>query len=946
MSGCSPMTTPPSFLSGGGEMGQRIREYDWSQSVLGPPDSWPPALTTLASVILGAEQAMFIVWGHQRVLLYNNAYATILGIKHPAALGNDILQVWSEIRADLTPLVNQAYAGHPVHMDDIMLVMHRRGYAEETHFSFSYTPVRDTDGQVSGLFCPCVETTAQVLAKRKMQEEGDRQRRLFQQAPGFIAGLIGPEHVFEFTNSAFERLFGARQLIGRRVRDAYPELDGQGFFEALDEVYTTGRRRVFSEAPMTLQPHPEQVLETYYLNFIYEPVLDDGGQVTGIFVQGYDVSDAFRAQAALRESEQRFAALAQALPTIVWTADGTGHSEWLNERAYEYSGAAAGSLVGEGWQTLIHEEDRSEVMRAWLTAIETGKPLTCELRLRRQDGEYRWHLARAVPLVSESGEITRWFGTNTDIEDQKQAAEALSKRNSRLQRRVAQRTLERDRVWRNSRDLLAVIDQQGFYRSANPAWADILGYTPEQIEGRHFSDLIHPEDVVASRIALGQAFEANLTSFEIRYLHRNGSLRWVSWHTSAEGEYCYAYGRDITGAKRQAQALREAEEQLRQAQKMEAVGQLTGGIAHDFNNLLTGIIGSLELMMTRVEQGRGQTISRYAQAAMQSAQRAAALTHRLLAFARRQPLSPTEVQADRLVRNMRELIQRTLGPRFRLRLRAETDLWPTICDPYQLESALLNICINARDAMPDGGLLTIELFNTRREDHWPTAQTPPRHGDYVAIRLTDTGVGMTADVMARVIEPFFTTKPLGQGTGLGLSMVYGFAKQSEGHLDIASAIGEGSSFTLYLPRYLGGAMVEPEELPQIESRRRTTATVLVVEDESLVRELLIEALRELGYVVMHAADGKAGRRQLGAASHIDLLITDIGLPGLDGRTLASEAVASHPSIKVLYITGYAQEPSFASALEPGVRELITKPFLVATLKARVVKLLEQDQAPS
>ncbi|WP_304638649.1 hybrid sensor histidine kinase/response regulator [Pseudomonas sp.] len=940
MAGSSPVPALPSFLSGGGEMGQRIREYDWAHSPLGPPEAWSPALSTLVGVILGAEQAMFVAWGPRKIMLYNDAYANILGSKHPAALGQEFFEAWGEVRNELTPLVDQVWEGTPVHMDDIALILHRSGYPEEAHFSFSYTPVRDIDGRINGLFCPCVETTVQVLTKRRQQEENDRHRRLFQQAPGFIAGLTGPEHVFEFTNAAFERLFGARKLVGRRVRDAYPELEGQGFFEALDEVYRTGRRRVFSEEPITLQSGPGTALVTFYLNFIYEPVLDESGQVTGIFVQGYDVSDTFRAQAALRDSEQRFTALAEALPTIVWTAHADGESEWLNEQAYRYSGVASGKLAGSGWQELIHEDDRAETLRAWRQALKSGAPLTCELRLRRRDGEYRWHLARAVPIVNDSGEITRWFGTNTDIEDQKQAAEALSKRNSRLQRRVAQRTLERDRVWRNSRDLLAVIDQAGIYLSANPAWADILGYAPEQIEGRHFSELVHPEDVSASHVALGQAFDADLTSFEIRYLHRDGSLRWVSWHTSAEGRYCYAYGRDITSAKQQAQALRDAEEQLRQAQKMEAVGQLTGGIAHDFNNLLSGIIGSLELMMARIEQGRAQTIGRYAQGAMQSAQRAAALTHRLLAFARRQPLSPTEVQADRLVRDMRDLIQRTLGPSFRLRLRNDSELWPTLCDPYQLESALLNICINARDAMPDGGLLTIETFNTSREDHWPTGQGQPRQGDYVAIRLTDTGVGMPAEVMERVVEPFFTTKPLGQGTGLGLSMVYGFARQSDGHLDIASAVGQGSSFTIYLPRYLGGATSAPEQLPQLECSRRACATVLVVEDESLVRELLMEALHEMGYVVMHAADGRAGRRQISAASRIDLLITDIGLPGVDGRTLASEALAIHPGIKVLYITGYAQEPSFASALEPGVRELITKPFLVATLKSRVIRLLE------
>ncbi len=930
----------PSFLSGGGEMGRRIREHDWAQSPLGPPASWPAALATLVSVILGSNQSMFICWGPQRITLYNDGYADLLGMKHPAALGRDLLDIWAEIRDELKGLVDQVYRGIPVHMDDIMFMLDRHGYLEESHFAFSYTPIPDGNNQVGGMLCPCRETTEQVLTKRRMAEENERQRRLSEQAPGFMATLSGPDHVFDFTNRAFVTLFGERDHRGRKVREVYPELGEQGFIKVLDEVYRSGRRRSFYDTPVRLINVPGAPAQTFYLNFIYEPILDEAGRATGIFIQGYDVSDTFRTQAALRASEQSFSALAQALPTMVWTADAAGLVDWMNERTYAYGGIPSSVKPDEAWRSMVHPEDLQMVLATWDTSLSTGSPLTCELRMRRQDGEYRWHLARSVPVRNETDSISRWLGTTTDIADQKQAAEALSKRNSRLQQRVAQRTLERDRVWRNSRDLLAVVDQQGHYRSANPAWHHVLGYHPEEVEGRHFADLVCPEDADTTRLVMAQAFEANLTSFETRHLHRDGSTRWVSWHTTAEGDFCYAYGRDITAAKQQAQALREAEEQLRQAQKMEAVGQLTGGIAHDFNNLLTGIIGALEIMSTRVEQGRPETIGRYARAAMQSAQRAAALTHRLLAFARRQPLTPAPVETDALVQGMRELIQRTLGPQFRLQLHSEAGLWPTLCDPYQLESAILNICINARDAMPDGGLLSIELSNTRREEPWPPGESTTRFADFVAIRITDTGCGMAPELIERVIEPFFTTKPLGQGTGLGLSMVYGFAKQSEGHMEISSTLGNGTTITLFLPRLQGVAPQEITLQTAPEPRHRACATVLVVEDEHLIRELLIETLRELGCVVMHANDGIAGRRQLRASSHIDLLITDIGLPGLDGRQLAAEALEQHPGLRVLYITGYSQEPSFASALEAGERELITKPFLVTALKARVIRLLE------
>jgi PAS domain S-box-containing protein len=387
--------------------------------------------------------------------------------------------------------------------------------------------------------------------------------------------------------------------------------------------------------------------------------------------------------------------------------------------------------------------------------------------------------------------------------------------------------------------------------------------------------------------------------------------------------------------------LEEAHEALRQAQKMEAVGQLTGGIAHDFNNLLAGIVGSLDLMLTRMAQGRTDSIERYAKAALSSAERAAALTHRLLAFSRRQPLDPRPVNVNQLITSMEDLLRRTIGPLHALEFVTAGGLWATLCDPNQLENAILNVAINARDAMPEGGQLTIETCNAHLDDAYVARQRDVSPGQYVCICVTDTGTGMSREVIERAFEPFFTTKPLGQGTGLGLSMVYGFAKQSEGHLKIYSEEGQGTTIKIYLPRHSGSAGSEESTDPADPPRAEAGETVLVVEDEPVIRDLIVEVLRDLGYRALEAADGPSGLKMLQSRERIDLVVTDVGLPGLNGRQLADHARERRPDLKILFITGYAENATIASGfLEPGM-EMLTKPFAVEALATKVRLILER-----
>ncbi|WP_313901521.1 PAS domain S-box protein [Methylobacterium sp. J-076] len=383
-----------------------------------------------------------------------------------------------------------------------------------------------------------------------------------------------------------------------------------------------------------------------------------------------------------------------------------------------------------------------------------------------------------------------------------------------------------------------------------------------------------------------------------------------------------------------------AEEQLRQAQKMEAVGQLTGGLAHDFNNLLAGISGSLELMQTRMGQGRFGDLDRYMTVAQGATKRAAALTHRLLAFSRRQTLDPKPTDVNRLVAGMEELVRRTIGPQVALEVVGAAGLWATLIDPGQLENALLNLCINARDAMPDGGRITIETANKWLDRPAATTHEIPE-GQYLSLCVTDTGTGMPPEVIARVFEPFFTTKPIGEGTGLGLSMIYGFARQSGGQVRIYSEVGQGTTVCLYLPRYYGEAN-EDDDITRLSevARAGQGETVLIVDDEPSVRMLVTEVLEDLGYTAIEAADSVAGLKVLQSDVRIDLLVTDVGLPGgMNGRQMADAGRERRPALKVLFITGYAENAFLGSGhLQPGM-QVLSKPFAMEALASRIKDLI-------
>jgi len=488
----------------------------------------------------------------------------------------------------------------------------------------------------------------------------------------------------------------------------------------------------------------------------------------------------------------------------------------------------------------------------------------------------------------------------------------------------------RDFIGRSAREVFPELEGQDFFELLDRVYATGLPFVAQampiklenQGENRFIDFIYHPirdEAGVITGIFVGGYDVTELVRAKTAVEEVNASLE-----------------------RRVADALRERdsiEAVLRQAQKMEAVGQLTGGLAHDFNNLLTGISGSLELMQTRIARGDFDSIDRYVSRAQQASKRAAALTHRLLAFSRQQTLDPKLTDINRLVAGMADLIRRTVGPAVRIEVVEADALWAAFIDPNQLENALLNLCINARDAMPEGGLIKIETFNQYLDDK-TAAESELAAGEYLAICVSDTGTGMTAEVAARAFDPFFTTKPMGEGTGLGLSMVYGFVRQSGGQVRIFSEMDQGTRISLYLPRHLDAAQAPLEEEVVLESGRGVGETILVVDDEPAIRGLIVEVLQEFGYRTLDAADGPGGLRMIQAQAQIDLLITDVGLPGgMNGRQLADASRAVRPGLKILFITGYAEKTVIGNGpLEPGM-EILPKPFTMAAIGSRVRAIL-------
>ena len=1080
----------PAFLAGGGRMGALMRAHDWSGSPLGPPEAWPQSLRSVVGLLLGSKFPMFVAWGPELGFLYNDPYAEILGAKHPAALGRRFYDIWSEIWPDISPLIDAAIAGEGSYRENLPLLMNRKGFDEQTWFTFSYSPVRDESGRVTGMFCACTETTGQVL--------GDRRRAFLLELEERLRDATQPRAAMDAAVEALGRHLGASRV-------GYSEVQADGetivcatcYAEGVEPLLGAFRLDAFgpasiarqfggsTEAVADVQADPAQVQATWAAietrAFVSVPLVREGRLQASLYVnrgephvwtadevslieevaaRTWAAVERARAEARLRESEARFRLMADAVPQIVWITDAEGRAEFFNKQWSDYTGASfVPGTAGELVASHVHPDDGAATLAAFDQARRTETTFLVEHRMRSTAGDYRWFLVRAEPHRDPAtGGVARWFGASVDIHDRKLAEQALLALNADLEREVVERTRERGLIWRHSLDLLSVIDMgSATFDAVNPAWTGALGWATEEIQGRRYTDFVHPDDIGASAAAFERLERGDpVLHFENRYRTVDGGWRWLSWVAVPESGKLYSVTRDVTvererqaeleaaeAARREADALyrayfentpealfvigvgadgsfvveelnpaheaglglrldkvrgkrvedilppdvarrvlatyrrvvetgeihqyREvfdlsgdpqhwdtsivpmrdpegrivrlvgsgrnvtrqviAEEALRQSQKMEAMGQLTGGVAHDFNNLLTPIVGALD-MLQRKGLG-GEREQRLIAGAAQSADRAKTLVQRLLAFARRQPLQAVPVDVAKLVKGMGDLVASTTGPQIRVVVEAPEGLPAALADPNQIEMALLNLSVNARDAMPEGGTLRI---SATAERVGPSHRSKLRPGAYICLSVADTGSGMDEATLARAVEPFFSTKGIGKGTGLGLSMVHGLASQLGGALTIQSRPAFGTNVELWLPQSAAHPDAE-ERLPETTPAPDRVGTALLVDDEDLVRMSTTEMLIDLGYAVIEAASAEEALRLLERGEQFDLLVTDHLMPGMNGTDLARVVQSARPNVSVLLVSGYAER----EGIDPDLPRL-TKPFRKDELAAGLAQL--------
>ncbi|HEX8554949.1 MAG TPA: PAS domain S-box protein, partial [Sphingomonas sp.] len=680
-----------------------------------------------------------------------------------------------------------------------------------------YTPIRDAHGSVVAAFHRVEDVSVKLAVEAEL---GQALGRLDEAQSRFRTLADGAPVMMWVTDPA-----GICTYLNRRWYDFTGQAGGAGEgYGWLDAVHPDDRgiaEHAFLSANAERRDYRVE-FRLRRLDGAYRWVIDAAaarfgadGAFLGYVGSLFDIDDRREQEQALHASTARAEALAAEQAAIlgqlaegVIVTDRSGRITFVNDAATRIHGVAKLDVEPDRYSDTYHlltldgapyPSDQLPLARA----VRHGEIVQdARWSIRRPNGAEVLAVGTARPVLDPSGEQIGAVLTLRDDTDRFRAEAALRTLNDELEQRVASRTQERDRLWRNTQDLQVVIDGQGAFQAVSPAVTEMLGWTPEEVIGRTIFDFVIPEDDAPTQDALQHARDQPLERFENRYRHKDGGYRWIAWVAAPEGEYIYASGRHISAEKAREAELDQARGALRQAQKMEAVGQLTGGIAHDFNNMLAVVIGSLDLLARRLGSGDPRA-TRYVEAAAEAARRAALLTQRLLAFSRQQPLKPEPIDVNKLVIGMAELIRGSLGSDVRFETVLTGGGWHAHADPNQLENVLLNLVVNARDAMPDGGRLTVETQNAHLDARYVAAHPGVTEGQYVLIAVTDTGGGMPDAVIAKAFDPFFTTKGVGKGTGLGLSQVYGFVRQSGGHVKIYSEPGQGTTVKVYLPRLVG-----------------------------------------------------------------------------------------------------------------------------------------------
>jgi PAS domain S-box-containing protein len=742
-----------------------------------------------------------------------------------------------------------------------------------------------------------------------------------------MVAYIDRELVYRFVNRPLADWLGRdrKEILGRHIR----EVIGAEAFELRQEMYAAalaGERTFYASE----FEHPERGAVVVQSDYV--PWADASGEVRGIIILFEDVSEQRTAERILRESEERFRRIANSAPALMWVTRLDRSRDFVNQAYVDFVGGTEEEVRELDWRTRIHPEDVDRIVAESIAGEASLQRFTLEGRYLRHDGEWRWLRSVSQPRLGANGELTGFIGVATDITVAKEAE-------LELRRQVAEQTLELAAseaqfraVFEAALEVMVLLEPDGTVLALNNRREFWRHPNPSDAVGKKLWDAptmrAYPHQIPVMKQGIAAAARGEVFTTDVK-LERDGTPTAhldvsVQPVRGPDGTILYLLfeARDITD-------LKAAQEQLRQSQKMEALGQLTGGIAHDFNNLLTVVVGGLDILTKKIDDAK---LKRYADNALAAAERGARLTGQLLAFSRVQRLEVRPTHVAPLIENMRPLLRNVLGPGISKKFDLDEDVLPVMADPTQLEVAVLNLAINARDAMPDGGVLS---FATRRTAI--VGDPELEDGDYIELIIGDTGMGMTEDVAARAFEPFFTTKEVGKGTGLGLSMVYGMARQSGGTARIDSIAGEGTSVKLLFRAAEGASTADEATSDDGEAAGvRRPASVLVIDDDPDVRQFIVATLEDQGYRVRAAADGAHGLKEA-AREKPDLVILDFIMPGLSGAEVANRLLAKRRNQPILFVSGYS-ETEAVRRVAPDA-PLLAKPFRAEALDKAVRRAL-------
>ncbi len=959
-----------------------MRARAWTNSPLGPPETWPEPLRLVTGLLLNSMFPMFVAWGRELGFLYNDAYAEILGAKHPAALGARFHDIWAAIWDDVSPLIDAAMAGKAIYREDLPLIMNRHGFDEQTWFTFSYSPVLTETGAVGGMLCVVVETTPQVRARQRQNFRLALEQRL--------RDLSDPMAVMAAATEALGREIGAS-------RAGYGEIDPAGESVTVGRNWTTegtrdfagsyrldafdigimaevlaGRNLVMDDVvndPRVI--HSAGVFAEFGTRaVVVVPLIKEGRFTAALYVHDdkprrwagevdliaevadrtWGAVERARAEAELRDNAEQLRLATEAAEIGLWDVDEVAGTLFWPPHVKAMFGISPDVPVSMAdFYAGLHPQDRDRVSEAYAAAADPVRRALYDVEFRtvgKEDGIPRWVAAKGRGVFDDRNRCLRVIGTAIDITRRKADELRLRELNESLERQVALALAERKLLADIVGDtdvLIHVADRDYNWLAVNNAAAREFSRAFGVREPKAGDNMLamladRPEQRAAfeSRWSRALAGEEYVETSEINVAtgaRRNYEMRFrVLKDNTGMPIGAYQFVQDVTERLNEQTRLREAEAAVMQLQKMEAVGRLTGGIAHDFNNLLGAIVGSLDLIRRKPEDLA--RVKRFAEAGLEAAERGAKLTGQLLTFSRSQRIELKPVPIVELVSGLRELLARTLGPQIRLRFALEDPRAPVLSDPTQLEMAVLNLAINSRDAMPDGGDLTISTAVRRIG-----LDIDLQAGDYVELNVSDTGLGMPAEVQAKAFDPFFTTKGIGEGTGLGLSQVYGIARQAGGIARIESAEGRGTTVRLYLPLMAPQQAVSADAVTAPEAARAAgrTATILLIDDDPDLRMVIAATLEALGYQVIAAEDGAAGLALL-AEQVPDLMVVDFAMPGMNGAEFAIAARKLNPGLPIIFASGYAETAAIEKAAGPDAI-VLRKPFRIGELETAIADAL-------